>query len=121
MKAIKTHLEPIGVRITTGAPYTTPEDGAVVPAGGFFTYISFPPRLPSAEFIAQRAKEEYNLTFAFGQMFVVRGNDTSLERSNGSFGKGGRLCWAWHEEDELIEGVSRLGQLLKTMLTETSS
>ncbi|KAE8444036.1 hypothetical protein EG329_001165 [Mollisiaceae sp. DMI_Dod_QoI] len=121
MAAIATHLEPIGVRITTGAPYTIPEDNnTVVPAGGFFTYISFPPELPSADVIAKRAKEEYALTFAYGDMFVVKGDKSSAERSRKGFGNGARLCWAWHEEEEIEEGVSRLGQLLKTMLAEKS-
>jgi hypothetical protein len=98
MTAIKLHLEPLGVRITTGAPYMIPEDdNTIVPARGFFTYISFPPQLPTANIIARRAKEEYNLTFAYGQMFVGKGDDTSVERSKGGFGNGARLCWAWHE------------------------
>ncbi len=121
MTAIKTHLEPLGVRITTGAPYMIPEDdNIVVPAGGFFTYISFPSELPGADVIAKRAKEEYALTFAYGDMFVVKGDETSAERSRKGFGNGARLCWAWHEEEEIEEGVSRLGQLLKTMLAEKS-
>jgi DNA-binding transcriptional MocR family regulator len=50
MSAIRTHLEPLGVRITTGAPNVIPEEkDVVVPAGGFFTYIKFPETLPSAE------------------------------------------------------------------------
>lgn len=121
MKAIQTNLEPLGVRITTGAPYTIPEDdNTIVPAGGFFTYISFPPELPSADVIAKRAKEDYALTFAYGDMFVVKGDETSAERSKMGFGNGARLCWAWHEEEDIEEGVSRLGELLKVMLAESS-
>lgn len=122
MTAIKNDLKPLGVRITTGAPYTIPEDdNTIVPAGGFFTYISFPSQLPSADVIAKRAKEEYNLTFAYGDMFVVKGDETSNERSKKGFGNGARLCWAWHEEEEIEEGVSRLGQLLATVLAESSN
>ncbi|CZR62218.1 related to aromatic amino acid aminotransferase and related proteins [Phialocephala subalpina] len=106
MKAIKTHLEPLGVRITTGAPYTVPEDNnTIVPAGGFFTYITFPPELPSADVIAKRAKDEQALTFAYGAMFVVKGDETSAERSKQGFGNGARLCWAWHEEEEIEKGL----------------
>ncbi|KAG9243172.1 pyridoxal phosphate-dependent transferase [Calycina marina] len=117
MSTIKTHLEPLGVRITTGAPYMTPEDSStVVPVGGFFTYIGFPAELPSADVIAKRAREDYALTFAYGEMFVVKGDETSVERSNADFGNGARLCWAWHESEVIEEGILRLAKLLKTML-----
>jgi DNA-binding transcriptional MocR family regulator len=116
LTAIKTQLEPLGVRITTGAPYMTPKDGEILPAGGFFTYISFPDEFPSADIIAKKAKDEYALTFAHGEMFVVKGDPVCVERSGTSFGRGARLCWAWHEEAEIEEGVRRLGELLGTLL-----
>lgn len=120
ISAIKTHLVPLGVRITTGAPYTTPEkDNVVVPAGGFFTYISFAPELPSADVIAKRALDEYALKFAYGEMFVVKGDESSAERSRSGFGNGARLCWAWHEESEIVEGIQRLARLLEVMLDES--
>lgn len=119
MNSIKTHLVPLGVKISTGAPYTVPSDSdIIVPAGGFFTYVSFPQQLPTADVIATRAKEEYNLTFAYGEMFVVKGDEGSIERAKSGFGKGARLCWAWHEEGEIEEGVKRLGELLEAMLAE---
>jgi DNA-binding transcriptional MocR family regulator len=122
MSAIKEYLEPLGVKITTGAPYMTPaSEDTIVPAGGFFTYISFPPALPSADVIAKRAREEYALTIAYGEMFVVKGDETSIERAKKGFGNGARLCWAWHEQKEIDEGVERLGELLKVMLSEKSS
>ena len=97
----------------------SPEDkGVIVPVGGFFTYISFPPELPSADVIASRAREEYGLIFAYGEMFVVKGDETSVERAIKGFGNGARLCWAWHESKEIEEGVRRLGDLLKTILEE---
>lgn len=122
MSAIKTRLGPLGVRITTGAPYIMPESNdIVVPAGGFFTYISFPPSLPTADVIARRAREEYGLTIAYGQMFVVRGDETSVERADSGFGRGARLCWAWHESDEIEEAIKRLEELLKIMIEESRS
>lgn len=121
MAAIKTHLEPLGVRVTTGVPYLVPESDEILPAGGFFTYITFPPELPTADIIALRARSEQALIFAFGQMFAVEGDDASLARSNEGFGRGARLCWAWHEESEIEEGIRRLGSLLRNMLTEINS
>jgi len=119
MSSIKQYLAPLGVQITTGAPYmeTTAETG-ILPVGGFFTYISFPPELPSAEVIAKRARECYALTFAFGQMFVVKGDEGSTERAKGTWGSGARLCWAWEEEDAIKEGIQRLAELLRVMLKE---
>jgi DNA-binding transcriptional MocR family regulator len=122
MSAIKEYLQPLGVKITTGAPYIIPgSENILVPAGGFFTYISFPPEFPSPDIIAKRAREEYALTIAYGEMFVVKGDQTSIERAKKGFGNGARLCWAWHEEKEIDEGVKRLGELLKVMLSENSS
>ncbi|KAL2069443.1 hypothetical protein VTL71DRAFT_14122 [Oculimacula yallundae] len=117
MKAIKSHLEPLGVRITTGSPYTTPKEGEILPAGGFFTYISFPDKFPSADVIARKAREEHALIFAYGEMFVVKGDAASVERSAKGFGRGARLCWAWHEEGEIEEGVKRLAHVLEYFST----
>jgi DNA-binding transcriptional MocR family regulator len=121
MTAIKIHLEPLGVRVTTGVPYLTPEDDEVLPVGGFFTYITFPSKLPTADVIAQRARSEHALVFAYGQLFAVEGDDTSLARSNEGFGRGARLCWAWHEEAEIEEGIARLGALLRSMFAEANN
>lgn len=93
----------------------------MVPAGGFFTYIGFPHQLPSAAVIAQRAREEYNLIFAYGDMFIIRGDETSKQRSCEGFGNCARLCWAWHESEKIQEGIERLAKLLKTMLAESNS
>ena len=121
MSAIQTHLSPLGVLVTTGAPYICPSPKEIVPAGGFFTYISFPAELPAADIIAKRAREEYGLVFAFGEMFVVKGDETSVERAKTSFGRGARLCWAWHECEIIEEGIVRLASLLKTMLGEVNT
>ncbi|KAH8597263.1 pyridoxal phosphate-dependent transferase [Bisporella sp. PMI_857] len=119
MSAIKTHLEPLGVCVTVGAPYTIPgSSDVVVPAGGFFTYIMFPAELPTADIIARKAREEYGLTFAYGEMFVVKGDKSSAERAKTSFDRGARLCWAWHEGHVIEDGIARLATLLKTMLKE---
>ena len=122
ISAIATHHEPLGVKITTGAPYINPSEGSeeVVPAGCFFTYTTFLEELPGTDVIAKRAKEEHSLTIAYGQIFVVRGDEGSMERARKGFGMGARLCWAWHEEDEIEDGIKRLTNLLKVMLSETN-
>ena len=68
--------------------------------------------------IAKRARQEYGPIFAFGEMFVVKGDEASIKRAGKGFGNGARLCWAWHESDEIEQGVRRLGKLLKIMLEE---
>lgn len=119
MCAIREHLEPLGVRIATGVPHFDPTDeDAVDSAGGFFTYVSFPPCLPSATIIAKRALEEYNLKIAYGEMFIVKDDETSIQRSKQGFGNGARLCWAWHEKSDIEEGVNRLRDLLSVMISE---
>lgn len=124
MSSIATHLSPLGVTVTSGASYTVSSPSAgIVPAGGFFTYITFPPELPTADVIAKRAKDEYGLTIAFGGLFVVKGDYESARRAvsngEGAFGRGARLCWAWEEEEMIKEGILRLAELLGTMLKET--
>lgn len=94
------------------------KDNAVVLAGGFFTYISSPLELPSADIIAKRALDEYALKFAYGEMFVVKGDKVSSERSRGGFRHGARLCWALHEVSEIRDGIEGLAELLKVMLAE---
>lgn len=118
MEAIENHLGPLGVKVSTGAPYLAPSKDEILPAGGFFTYVSFPDELPTADVIAKRAMEEYQLKIAYGEMFVIKGDPASTERSRKTFGNGARLCWAWHEEAEIETGTRRLRGLLETMLRE---
>ena len=113
MNAIHRHLVPLGVQVTTGKPYEVTSSTDRTPeAGGFFTFISFPSDLPSADKIARRALEGYQLKIAYGQMMTVTGDPSSDQRAKKTFGHGARLSWAWHNSDEIDEGVRRLAQLL---------
>ncbi|EOD46041.1 putative aminotransferase protein [Neofusicoccum parvum UCRNP2] len=116
LKAIKDHLVPLGVVIDTGKPYETSlssnsqASNAVSKqpdsAGGFFTYLMLPPDLPPAGKLAAVAREKHKVKFAFGDMFRIEGDPGSADRAKekGGFEMGIRLCWAWHEEEELAEG-----------------
>ncbi|KAL9113524.1 MAG: hypothetical protein Q9227_002261 [Pyrenula ochraceoflavens] len=116
MTAIQQHLVPLGVRVTTGKPYSmTVAAGRTPEAGGFFTYLSFPVGLPAAEDIAKRALEDYALKIAYGKMMTVTGDPESDERAEKTFGHGARLSWAWHNEDEIEEGVARLAKVLQDL------
>lgn len=75
-------------------------------AGGFFTYLRLPPDSPSAKIVTGYALTHKQLRMAFGH---IAGDAGSLGRAEeeGGFGACSRLCWAWHEEGEIGEGVER--------------
>jgi DNA-binding transcriptional MocR family regulator len=41
-------------------------------------------------------------------MMAVAGDVESSKRAVEGYGRGLRLCWAWHEESEIVEGIRRL-------------
>lgn len=122
INAIKEYLFPLGVQMDMGKAYTGgPDDTSPGVAGGFFLYLHFPDTLPPVSHIAKISKENYALTFAHGAMFAVRGDAGSVERATTSFGEGARLCWAWNNEDILVEGVHRLASVIKDVMTNPPS
>lgn len=60
--------------------------------------------------MAAVALKEKKLRIAFGHMFTVAGDEESVQRAEaeGGFSKCIRICWAWHEEEDIREGVQRL-------------
>ncbi|ETS74428.1 hypothetical protein PFICI_14294 [Pestalotiopsis fici W106-1] len=119
--AIRHYLYPFGVRIATEES-SDAADAAEQPAGGFFLYILFPREdiAPAVDDICSLALEHFNLKIAPGRIFSVA--DDPVERPDRSrdFVSGARLCWAWHEEDELIEGIERLAETLKMANSKSS-
>lgn len=111
MDAIQTNLYPLGVINENAVP------PSVALAGGFFAYLRLPSDLPPAQTVAAFALEYYKLRLAFGQMFLVSGDATCTRRSEQTGGCGHcvRLCWAWHEEAELREGIDRLAAVIVDM------
>lgn len=104
MAAISKFLVPLGVTVEVNKSNNS------TTAGGFFTYLRFPDDLPSARTVAAYALKEQLLRIAFGHMFTVTGDQGSVTRAESSegFAKCVRLCWAWHEEAEIEEGIERL-------------
>lgn len=101
INAIKVSLYPLGVRISnTGATDAL--------AGGFFLYILFPDDGPSVADIARVALDEYQLRIAPGALFSVEKGKSTSDKQYQLFLRGARLCWAWQEEQELVEGIERL-------------
>lgn len=108
-QAIKNYLGPLGVKIDIGRAYNLPNDTEQV-MGGFFIYITFPEGV-AADNIAAVALKDYNVRFLASGAMRVRGSKKS--RNEVLLSRGARLCWAWEEEDMLVEGVKRIASVLK--------
>ena len=105
MAAINDLLSPLGVVVEVSVR----GDSSTATAGGFFTYLRLPDDLPVARTVAVFALNQ-RLRIAFGHMFTVTGDEGSVARAEASdgFAKCIRLCWAWHEDAEIKEGIERL-------------
>ncbi|KAK7217551.1 hypothetical protein V2G26_005554 [Clonostachys chloroleuca] len=120
VNAIEEYLEPIGVKIITGQPYyshiKTSDGGCsevkVQIVGGFFLSIALPSVYQDVSSLAKAALENEELKIAYGKMFEVKGDGGSKERSKASFGNSIRLCWSFHEEEAIKEGIMRLRGVL---------
>ncbi|ETS81340.1 hypothetical protein PFICI_06342 [Pestalotiopsis fici W106-1] len=110
MKSIDDLLVPLGMKVEVNKP----ADATAETAGGFFTYLSLPEDLPAAKVVAAIAFKDYQLRVAFGHMFAVTGDAGSISRAemDGGFAKCIRVCWAWHEEEEIQDGVQRLADAI---------
>lgn len=76
--------------------------------GGYFLWVKLPDGVAAGPFAAAAAEEE-NVAVAAGGLFEVAGDDSVR------FGDHCRLCFAYVEEEDLVEAVRRLGGLLKRM------
>ena len=103
ISAINEFLLPLGVIL----PQT---DRAIV--GGYFIWLTLPARI-SANKVSLRAKEEENLIIAEGPLFGVYGDalEDDLQCKV-------RICFSWEEEENLAEGIKRLGQVIRRMQSE---
>jgi DNA-binding transcriptional MocR family regulator len=102
MSAIHKHLLPLGVVL----PYSS----EVV--GGYFIWVRLPSPLRASD-IVQLAQEKQKLRVAAGKIFQIPGD--SVDRGN-DFHDFLRLCFAWSAEDQLAEGVRRLGCVIHDAL-----
>ncbi|KAF4820730.1 hypotheticall protein [Colletotrichum siamense] len=109
VNTIKRVLYPLGVRI---AAEEAAQDSGI--AGGFFLYITFGDG--GADFASEISRvsfEDFNLKIGPGQIFGVPDDPYSEQRGRQSYYSGARLCWAWHEEEEIVEGIERLAVVIK--------
>ncbi|EOO03820.1 putative aminotransferase protein [Phaeoacremonium minimum UCRPA7] len=106
MDAIHEHLGPFGIEVMD----SNVKDVQVY--GGYFVWITFPDG-PTAQDIAERASEDENLIVPPGEMFEVKGDEETVKFENSI-----RLCYSWEEEDDMVEGVRRLGRVIKALRSE---
>jgi DNA-binding transcriptional MocR family regulator len=103
MDAITSCLEPLGVRV--GEVSVKGQDVF----GGYFIWLELPGGV-DAEVVSAKAKQEENLIVAPGKIFEVEG-DESVRFPNTL-----RLCFAWEDEADLVEGVERLARVVRGVL-----
>lgn len=86
--------------------------------GGYFIWITLPEGM-NAEYVAVKAKEEEGLIIAPGKIFEVSGE----EGKGGGFGfeRAVRLCFSWELEEDLNEGIERLGRVIDGVRAEVGS
>ncbi|KAL0940392.1 aminotransferase [Colletotrichum truncatum] len=109
MNAIRHHLYPLGVRVV--AEDSIQKSGV---AGGFFLYITFGEGVAGvASEISRVAFEDFNLKIGPGHIFGVPDDPSSENRGRATYYNGARLCWAWHEEEEIVEGIVRLTAVVR--------
>ena len=106
MDAVHENLGPFGIEVMD----SNAKDAQVY--GGYFVWITFPDG-PTAQDITARASEDENLIVPAGEMFEVKGDEASVR-----FEKSIRLCYSWEEEDDIVEGVRRLGRVIKSLRSE---
>ncbi|KAH7035507.1 pyridoxal phosphate-dependent transferase [Microdochium trichocladiopsis] len=89
--------------------------------GGYFIWLTLPvgteeKPFPGAKAIAARCMRDEDLVIGHGGMFEVQGDEAAVRLDHAM-----RLCFAWEEEQNLVEGVERLGQVIGRMLDDGPS
>ena len=84
-------------------------------AGGYFVWVSLPQRVKATD-VARVAKEEESLAVPPGPLFGV-----SQDEHEKDFEGFVRLSFSYEDESNLLEGVRRLGVVIKRLLSNSSS
>jgi len=90
-------LETMEKEFPAGVTFTRPQ-------GGLFTWVTFPEHLDAAEVMKKSLEEK--VAFVPGQSFFP----------NGQYKNHGRFNYSNMPEDKIVEGVKRLGKVLKSMI-----
>ncbi|KAJ4148301.1 hypothetical protein LMH87_002778 [Akanthomyces muscarius] len=103
MDAIHTHLSPLGVKVRASSLR-----GYDI-SGGYFVWLDVSSEF-STNFIADMLRYEEDIVIGHGQMFAVHGDDKSA-----NFAKCIRLSFSWEAEEDIADGIKRIGQMLLRM------
>ncbi|KAI2638221.1 PLP-dependent transferase [Xylaria nigripes] len=111
VRAVRDVLVPLGVRLQDGSLR-----GQEDVYGGYFIWLMLPRQSwPTAQAIADRCRADEDLIIGNGEMFsVCEDGDEEVLRFSDAI----RLCFAWEDEEDLVDGVKRLGRVIKKMLDE---
>ncbi|KAI1435405.1 PLP-dependent transferase [Xylaria sp. CBS 124048] len=121
-RTVHAALTPLGIRMQEGSLR-----GQEDIYGGYFVWLKLPRQStttiatgtkttawPTAQAIADRCVADENLIIGNGELFAVRNEDAGELRFDNAI----RLCFAFENEGDLVEGVERLGRVIRTMLDE---
>ncbi|KAJ3497401.1 hypothetical protein NLG97_g1933 [Lecanicillium saksenae] len=103
MDVIARHLGPLGVkgRVASLQGYEV--------YGGYFVWLDLNSTF-STKFIADILRSEENIIIGHGDMFTVHGDERSAGFSNSV-----RLSFTWESEEDIIDGIKRVGQTILRM------
>lgn len=124
MREIGEVLEPLGVRVPfaevkgkeifdVGEEFKGGDGDSV--SGGFFVYLKLPGGV-SADGLARRAMDEENLVLAPESMCRMPKDDGKPDPGGDEYI---RICFAWVDEGDLVEGIRRFGKVLERMKAMT--
>ncbi|KOS20655.1 Uncharacterized protein ESCO_006817 [Escovopsis weberi] len=102
MRAVREHLMPLGV---TAMESSIP--GCDI-YGGYFIWLTLGGRGLSARVLSDAALREENLVIGQGDDFAVPGDEEGP-----SFERNVRLSFSWESEENIVEGVRKLGELIR--------
>lgn len=105
VSAIKQHLSPLGAVFS-------PDPAFTAIAGGYCIWLKLPASLKAAQ-VCQKAAETQNLTLGCGDVFKVPGNRASSQMD---IHQRLRFCFMWEDEERLVEGIERLGHVIRELL-----
>jgi hypothetical protein len=133
-EAIQTDLAPLGVKVpyvhtrigdlydgenNQKNPLKRGQENELV-AGGYFIYIQLPEGISAGQ-LAQRSQAEVNLIVAPESVCRVPKRDGTAQDTGPEHDEFVRLCFAWEDEEVLVEGVKRLAKVLESMIKGVKS
>ncbi|KAI1261075.1 PLP-dependent transferase [Xylariaceae sp. FL1019] len=113
MKTVLKELVPLGIQVIE---HSLQEQKDFF--GGYFVWMNLPTTTdgkswPTAKEIAERCRATEDLMIGNGELFAVHGDEAAAP-----FNHAIRLCFAWEDEEDLVNGVERLGRVIRQMLNE---